>query len=333
MNVKIFMATANSAQERDTLRDFGQGVETWLKEYRPEPDGPESQVRIGRWTDLNRPKHSVEYDYSEGYQPCDFAVMYGSWKPREKGHHVVRNSIVSSAKHFICIETPLLNRRTDVQNQYHRVGINGFLNQSAHWPVLDCDHAQHQLKELNIKWSGWKNNTDGHVLVALQLPGDASLRGADINEWTLKTIKTIRSTTTRPIVIRSHPLISDRGFESLAPLVVQLMKDNVPNITFSDGATTSWADDLSGAYCTVTYTSGMAIDSVLAGIPTVACDAGNFAWSISTHHLDEINSIQQADAKTINDWLAQLAMCQWNAQQMRSGLAWQHLMSTLETMT
>jgi hypothetical protein len=65
----------------------------------------------------------------------------------------------------------------------------------------------------------------------------------------------------------------------------------------------------------------------------VACDAGNFAWSISTHYLDEINSVQQADAKTINDWLAQLAMCQWNAQQMRSGLAWQHLMSTLETMT
>ena len=330
MNIKIFMATANSAYERDILRDFGQGIETWLNQHKPESDDQELQVRLGRWTNLNRPTDSVEYEYIEGYQPCDIAVMYGSWKPREKGHHVVRNSVAANAKHFICIETPLLNRRTDINNQYHRVGINGFLNQSAYWPKVDHVHAENQLAQLDITWPGWKSNTNGHVLLALQLPGDASLRGADINDWALHSVETIRSVTDRPIVIRSHPMISDRGFESHAPLVAELMKKNISNIKFTDGAVTPWAQDLKKAYCTVTYTSGLAIDSVLAGIPTVACDAGNFAWDISTRRPADINDIKQVDAEEIHEWLLQLAMCQWNSEQMRSGLVWNHVMTVFD---
>jgi hypothetical protein len=332
MNIKIFMATATTSEERDTLRYFGQGVEKWVNENISDADKENlPTVRIGRWTALNRPTHSVEYEYNEGYVPCDIAVMFGSWKPREKGHHVVRSSVAGSAKTFICIETPLLSRRTDTTNQYYRIGINGFLNQSAYWPEPESVHANSQLSRLGIKWTGWDSNPKGHVLLALQLPGDASLRGIDINEWALRSIRSIRVWTDRPITIRSHPLISDRGFEHHIPLLAQAMKENISNITWSDGAVVPWATDLKGAYCTVTYTSGLAIDSVLAGIPTVACDPGNFAWDISTQSLDEIESLKFANDHVINEWLAQLAMCQWNYKQMRSGQAWQHLMSTLET--
>jgi hypothetical protein len=104
----------------------------------------------------------------------------------------------------------------------------------------------------------------------------------------------------------------------------------VQNIKFSDGQIIPWHQDLQDAYCTVTYTSGLAIDSVLSGIPTIACDPGNFAWGISSQLVRDINSIKTASDKEIHQWLRNLAGCQWSLEEMRNGTAWAHLLPVLE---
>lgn len=325
------MATANSYLERELLQHFGTGIEQWIQETLPDESRFKEIVRIGRWanTQLDVP-NTLEYEYSETYTPCDVAVMFGSWKPREKGHHLVRNSVAQNSKCFVCIETPLLGRTTSTDNLYWRVGVNGFLNQSASWPRIDSAEGSKRLKDLGINWTGWNHNPDGHIVLALQLPGDASLRGIDINDWAFRTIKEIRKTNNRLIVVRNHPLASMRAFGDHEELARKILLDSVDNIKFSDGAAVPWSEDLTNAYCTVTYTSGLAIDSIVAGIPTVACDSGNFAWSISTHFVKEIENLKIADPADVNQWLEQLALCQWSMEEMHSGLAWSNILPVIK---
>ena len=328
------MSSGTEVYEQDLLRSFGLGVERWIKEIDTGYAADRRMICHGRWRTLygSIPESGVDYEYAETYRPCDVAVIFGSWKPREKGSHQTRNSVASQSPRFVVIETPLLRRVTNQENQYWRVGVNGYLNHDAAWFMLKPTEADQRLKDLGIEWSGWKNSSNGPVVLVLQLPGDASLRGTDINEWAYRTVHQIRDRTNREIVIRTHPLVSDRAFELHAQLGFRLMQNGVKNIRFSDGAVTPWADDIEGALCTVTFTSGMAVDSILAGIPTIACDPGNFAWGISSNHVEQIIDIRKADKKDITHWLRQLSACQWSAAEMRSGLVWQHLLTLFERM-
>ena len=331
MHIKIFMASANNMQEREILKDFAKGVESWINTNSNDEEKFDHVVRIGRWADIDLSRNCVTYEYTEAYKECDVAVFFGSWKAREKGTHQTRTSVAANAKRFVCIETPLLNRVTDRENSYWRVGINGYLSQDAHWPELQDVDAKKRLETLDVQWAGWRNNPDGHILVALQLPGDASLRGADINDWALRTILDIRQNTGRFVVVRNHPLSSQRAFADHEELARKLLLAGVQNIRFSDGAEVPWSDDLQNAYCTVTYTSGLAIDSVVAGIPTIAYDPGNFAWSISSHSAGEIDAVKMVSDDKVSAWLKKLAGCQWSQAEMRDGTAWQHLLPVIES--
>ena len=330
MHIKIFMASANNMQEREILKDFAKGVESWIGENSTDEEKFDHIVRIGRWANFNFDLNQITYEYAESYKECDVAVFFGSWKPREKGTHQTRTNVAMNAKRFVCIETPLLNRVTDKENSHWRIGVNGFLSQDAHWPELHSNDAKNRLELMNIQWDGWRNNPDGHILVALQLPGDASLRGADINDWAFCTILDIRQNTDRFIVVRNHPLSSQRAFADHEELARKLLLAGVQNIRFSDGAEVPWSTDLNDAYCTVTYTSGLAIDSVVSGIPTIAYDTGNFAWSISSRSAGEINEVKMVDKNKVMGWLQKLAGCQWSREEMRNGIAWQNLLPVIQ---
>ena len=318
--------------ERDILMAMAEGIETWVSQRVDDRYQQLNVTRIGRWQNFQIDnQYELEYEHGETYRDCDVAVIFGSWKPREKGSHVTRNSVAANAKRFVVIETPLLNRRTDVENTMWRVGVNGYLNRDALWPQLTPEHSEQRLRELGVSWSGWRHDPNGHIVVALQLPGDASLRGADINDWAYRTVKTLRERSNRTIVIRNHPLCSQRAFGDHEVLARRLLLDGIQNLRFSDGQIQPWSADLEGAYCTVTYTSGMAIDSVLRGIPTITCDSGNFAWGISAQKAKQIERLVMADTAVVQEWLRNLAGCQWSLDEMTNGIAWQHLVPVIES--
>lgn len=305
MLVKIFLETAGNFEEREILTKFYNGVANSA--------GQDVQV---------------ELELYNSYTACDVGVILGSWKPRDKNHHHVRNDIVENAPTFIVIETPLLGRIVNQQNKQHRIGINGFLNQSGVF-----NHGQHnnsRIKKLGIEWTGWKHNPDGHILLMLQLPGDASLRGINMYEWVNYAIRTIRSVTDRPIVIRTHPAHSIKDSDDFHNLVSSVTLYGGSDITFSLGRHKSFADDIAEAYCSVAYSSGSSIDSVLHGVPTLAADPGNFAWNISTNYLEDIEKIKLATEDDINQWLNNLSYSQWSSEEMHNGTAWKHLLLLLK---
>lgn len=267
--------------------------------------------------------------YGSDMTGTDVAVIFGSWKDRPANWHKCKNTIVSSGKPFVVIETPLIGRGpvTDIlQDSWYRIGVNGFLadtgrffRQNKNYSADRWNKIKHQL---GVELKPWIDSQEGnYIVVALQLPGDASLRGIDITKWAAETVQTLRSYTSRPIIVRTPQL--DREFD----------KENILNITRIEGVSLvrgtreNLFTMIDNAYATVTYSSGFGVDSVIRGIPTIAMDPGNFAYSLGNNKLSQINNLVRSSDR--EQWLYNLSWAQWSQEEIKSGEAWNHIREQL----
>jgi hypothetical protein len=159
----------------------------------------------------------------------------------------------------------------------------------------------------------------------LQLPGDASLRGISTYDWAVKTVQRIRNYSQRKIVIRTHPSHSPKDTDEYYKFAYDLMIKHT-GVSFSFGNVKTVQEELKTAYCTVSYTSGSAIDSILAGVPVLAVDPGNFAFDISSHYVEDIENLKLADTAVVNQWINNLSFSQWSIDEMQNGEAMTHLL-------
>lgn len=304
MIVKVFLNSAGQYYQHEMLTKFAEGIKKRNQEI------------------------DVELDLSDEYSHCDIAVMFGSWKDREKGHHITRSSVAQRARCFIIIETPLLGRQVWEENSQWRVGVNGFLNNQGIFvkKSMKAKTLGVRYNKLNLgNFSGWQNDKDGHILIMLQLPGDASLRRANIYEWARDVISQIRRRTNKRIIVRPHPLANTKDGDQFFEFYYKIMQMGYQNIHFSDSKAVPLKQDLTKAYCSISFSSGSAVDSILNGIPTIACDPGNFAWEISARYPDQIDDLIKVSNSTVEQWLWDLAWHQWSVQEMKTGECWEHI--------
>lgn len=318
MRIKFFIESAGSFWQRDMLQKFHSGLTKYINTIK---DG----LSISEIVEI--PEIESEISVDEVFSSCDVGVIFGSWKGREKGHHITRNSVVLNSKCFVVIETPLLDRKVKEENKYWRIGVNGYLNnQGTFLSNADNKTKYDRLNQLGISFPGWKENQSGHILLMLQLPGDASLRGVNIYEWAEYVIKEIRSTSNKTIRLRPHPLINNRPGDEFYEFFWNLYQNGVKSIEYSDSKTISLEEDLRNAACSIAFSSGSSIDSILNGIPTIACDPGNFAYEISSNFPEDALKPRKASNEEVKEWLGRLAYHQWTVHEMYSGEAWKHLM-------
>ena len=302
MKVVVLNQSAHRPEYRETLEQFTQGI--------------------------NR---HCEVELKDGFgDPAryDIAVIYGSHKP-ERGslHHQIKTKVTTEFKRFVQIETPILSRRADtIIHDWFRVGVNGFLWDEGQWGFEHMDEQRYKDifrkcgYDLDQKW----NNGGTHILILMQNPGDASLRGQDIYEWTDQTIQKIKKLTDRPIVVRPHPLKRKNAnvwhdrYNSYDN--VKVVKNNLPNNL------RPLEQDFKDCWCTVSYTSGSAVDAVLAGIPNIACDSGNMAWLASSHSINDIENPYRGDRM---EWMKKIVNCQWSREELQNGVCWNHIQKTL----
>jgi hypothetical protein len=148
----------------------------------------------------------------------------------------------------------------------------------------------------------WK--TDGsYVLLIGQVPGDASLGGTDLNRWYEDAAKQARQAYELPVRFRPHPEAIKRGIKQ--------------RIAAAESINGTLADALAGAAVCVTFNSNTAVESVLAGVPTVAVDSGTMAHEVTAHRIGERITPDRSA------WAARLAWCQWTMDEIRSGAAWE----------
>lgn len=298
MNVNIYTDSANHPKFVKMLNDFAVGVR-----------------RVGDNAHLLPGK----------YQEADMHVIFGSWKDRDKPWHNVKRDVVAKALKYIVIETPLVGRGEvkDVGNDvWYRVGLNGFLADTGNFnnKRRPADRWEIVQQELGVEIKPYREDGE-FILLTLQVPGDASLRGLVIEDWAYETAHKIRKCTDRPILIRTPQVMKTFNLDTLYKI-----RDELPNIDYQVGDKQSLIPTLEKCWATVAYSSGMGIDSYINGVPCFTMDKANFAYSLGNTNLKNIESPKLPKRE---QWLNNLCYAQWSEQEMNEGLAWRHMKEIL----
>ncbi len=304
MKVAIALPSAHRHHYKLKLKDFHEGIRKC---------GDESFL-VDRMPDPRR---------------YDTAVIYGSFKTyRTSLHHKIKNSISTRFKKFVQFETPVIGRNARITDHEHvRAGVNGFLWDEAKWgfEYIDQERYKKVFAECGVDPNvSWKQRGDD-VVICMQNPGDASLRGKDIFEWCEETIIELKKHTDRRIVIRPHPL--PRHEDERRYKVIEKTFDNVEVVqNMLPNNLRPLEDDFNRAWCVVTFSSGSAVDAVLAGIPNIACDTGNMAYEVSSRSLSDVESPYMDDKL---DWIKKISMCQYSKKELADGTCWQHIRKSI----
>jgi len=177
---------------------------------------------------------------------------------------------------------------------------------SAAWNGLNgrgefcnADSPSDRWEKHGVPVKDWKQGGE-YILLLGQVPGDYSHRHTDINGFYLEALAQLGGGAL-PVVFRPHPL--SRGGN--------------PGCMVDASATLEQA--LSKAAYAVTFNSNSAVDAVLDGVPCITMDEGSMAWDVTGHEWE------QPPTPDRTQWLHDLAYCQWSEDEMREGIAWQHL--------
>ena len=261
----------------------------------------------------------------------DCAVIFGSYKKeRGKPAHKGKGKIVNSGMPYVQIETQLIGRPiTTALHKEFRVGVNGFLWDDALWGF---EHIKSQRAEKVFSRNGydvkkaWKTTGDD-VLVCMQKVGDASLRGLNIFDWTLETVKRVREHSDRSIVVRPHPLYRKKVIhQNLRDTLEQIKNVHWQESDLKKENFIPIEKQLQNVWCTVTYTSGTGVDAVLNGTPNIACDSGSMVYDVSSNKVDEIENPFRGPK---DDWSNKIAHCQWSLDEFESGECWEHVSKSI----
>lgn len=261
----------------------------------------------------------------------DCAVIFGSYKKeRGKPAHKGKGKIVNSGMPYVQIETQLIGRPiTTALHKEFRVGVNGFLWDDALWGF---EHIKSQRAEKVFSRNGydvkkkWKTTGDD-ILVCMQKVGDASLRGLNIFDWTLETVKRVREHSDRSIVVRPHPLYRKKVIhQNLRDTLEQIKNVHWQESDLKKENFIPIEKQLQNVWCTVTYTSGTGVDAVLNGTPNIACDSGSMVYDVSSNKMDEIENPFRGPK---DDWSNKIAHCQWSLDEFESGECWEHVSKSI----
>ncbi len=300
MKVGVYLGSANHPRFRNMLEMFARGVSK---------QGDDCSVIL----------HGDDYT-----EEVDVAVIFGSWKDRPDQHHVIKNHIVKSAKQFIVCETPILGRK-EVKNvgddDWYRIGLNGFLADTGNFNNKRRPGDRWKLiqEEFGLEIDPWKQGDN--ILLVLQVPGDASLNGVDINQWAYDTGTEIRKYTDRPIILRAPQVHKVFDIE-----ILQRLLDENKNINFQKGEKENLIPTIKSCFCTVAYSSGLSVESALLGVPAFALNKSNFAYKLGNNF---VKNIQKPKLANRSQWLNNLSYAQWSLEEITEGRPWQHLREVL----
>lgn len=256
----------------------------------------------------------VSINYNDDYtQGADLDVIFGSWKNYDAPHHKLKRQVVKNCKQVLVLETPLINRgpvHEVCQDTSFRVGLNGFMK-NAVFADIDAD----RVDSFGLPECMPEPVNGDYILLPLQLPGDASLDGIDINEWTVKTLEQLRELTDRKIVIRTPQL--NRNYD------VEKFK-KFKQVYFQKGTYKDKQVTLDNAYAVVTYSSGMSVEAILNGNRTYV----DSRWGFKSETQGSLKEVLEKDYENFEDdgfyqdFLYSVCQTQWSDEEIKKGLFW-----------
>lgn len=220
---------------------------------------------------------------------CDFVVCWG-WRIgerlRKQGHEV------------LVLERGYIGDRFT----WTSLAWNGLNGRGDFCLPETVDHgrARRHFGHLLKPWRG-----EGQVVAIMgQVQGDASIQGQNMTVWYREAADAAARAYGLPVVFRPHPVADRRRLGVPAGLTVER------------GALAELFD---AAHAVVTFNSNSAVDAILAGVPAVATDAGSMALPVAGR------TIGDRPTPDRSEWLARLAWCQWRAEELADGSAWERM--------
>ena len=293
------------------------------------------------YTGIDHPNHIKALDlFAEGVErngdqvvtegSPDAYVIFGSWKDRDQPHHNAKRAVVNSGKPFICIETPIFGRKPvkdHISDDCFRVGVDGFLNNRGAFLPRDfnCDGNRLGMMSerlgVDIKPMR-KRNAKAPIVLALQLPGDASLEGTNINEWFKSCVDNLDMISLDKICrFPQLPREYDRT-------ILDYASDH--GWRFQQGDYRNLQTTFDEARYTISYSSGYGTDSLNAGCPAIVDSDASFAYELGHRGMKNIHDVYMPQDIYRDQWLMRLAYHQWFMDEFENGTCWTHIRKILD---
>lgn len=254
------------------------------------------------------------------YIPGEIGIVYGIPKYVRKDYLGMKK-LFELQNNMIVIERGYIKR-----DKYHSIGWNG-MNGYANF--LNKDMPDNRFKKLKVKLKKWRPGKE-KILITGQVPWDSNVQSLYSGEnkqsrgevsmayisW-LRTIydKLIDMGHSDNIVFRPHPYL----FE-LSKDFTSKYESAIPRELWSTNKTIE--EDLSKAKVLITYNSNSAVDAVISGIPVIVGDKGSMAWDVANKSISDLNNLKMLERKY---WINDIAYSQWNLDEIKKGLWWDHL--------
>lgn len=245
------------------------------------------------------------------WEPADVAVILWSPKMGETRQSTNFRRLVYEqqqeiGKKTLIIEQPIIR---DTRSRFFRIGFDHVtrMGEFGVGPNSRIDSNRWNdvfLRQQRIKIHPWKDNRGNYIIVVGQYPNDFSLNGINFYNWVQETVQNIKRVTNRPIIFKPHPKA--------------LKKFPLPELDVPIMTHIPWES----VWATVSYNSGMAVDSVMCGIPAITLNEGSWAWDVAQHSIDEIETPTYFDR---TQWLYKLSYTQWQPHEIYNGLPWKRL--------
>jgi hypothetical protein len=248
------------------------------------------------------------------------------------------NYIKQSGKPSIVFETAVLreNCSEHFKDKYYRFSWNSFLWDEGNFGPMGngSDRWDKIQSEQQIEVRPWRETKGDYVLVILQHVIDTSLvrmidtYGSYYN-WFHHTLSLIRTYTDLPIVVRPHPKhgMYTQFFDAyLIPEAMELF----PNVYWSDNQGSEKMQggkylrrDLDNAHAVVGWTSNALTEAAIYGVPVYPMSGGAMVSPVCPHPFSQIGKVNNMPDR--QQWLNDLAYCQWTYDEIVDGTAWSHI--------
>jgi hypothetical protein len=265
---------------------------SWVPAYKRR-----KKLRFPRALIAGMKKEGVRVGFGKRTEPAvpdaDLAVIW-SWKAK-----AVIDAFRTAGRPVLVMEQGYIYPRY----QWCSLAVNGLNGRGAAPTATDGGERWNRLFADHLK--PWRETDKGYSLVIGQVPGDASLDGADIAAWVNTQVAGLLDLG-HEVVFRPHPR---------APL---------PCPKGATLSTSSLTEDLAGAGRVVCFNSTTTVEAILAGVPTVITDPGSVAYRMGSHDIRD--PLVRPDR---TQWCHDLAWRHWSLEELADGTAWRHLRQIL----
>ena len=260
---------------------------------------------------------------SNNYTTANVGVIQGwTHEQTDRPHLVLRQQVIARQPYTVVADSNLfLYKNKSHPGNYIRYSFNGIFPNTGIYCDTEIDARRWRWikRDLGLELKDYRT-TGSHILLCLQRNGGWSMRGVDVQDWTIQTVRTLRQYTDRPIVIRSHP--GDKASQQYLDPVNPRYRLHGLGISISESGRTL-EQDLQNAWAVVNCNSSAGVGAAIEGYPIFVTDPER-SQCHDVANID-LSQIETPSLPNRLPWAERISMFHWKFEELSNGVCWQHM--------